>query len=1253
MPETEFTGGDRFEIRRRLGEGSFGVVYEAIDRERGSRVAVKTLKGADAIALYNLKREFRSLADISHPNLVNLYELLSVDDQWLITMELVQGEGFVRYVRGEDPGRPSDSSDETIALTSESEPSTALELPQEAATLRRKDSAVNLPRLRSALRSLAEGLVALHSAGIVHRDIKPSNVLVSTEGHVTILDFGLVRDQTHQAGTSMRVAGTPAYMSPEQALGNAVSEASDWFAVGIVLWESLVGRRPKRRPSPEHIPPPSEVVEGVPADLDILCRALLQQNAHQRPSGADVLHRLGSSGESSVSVSVSRASTQTGMTFVGRKAELLALQKSFEATEKQEASFAFVHGSSGLGKTALVHHFLDQVQADHHDAVVLRGRCYERESVPYKSVDSLIDALALFLSGQPRSEVEGLLPRDVLALARLFPVLRRVEAIADAKRRFVDISDSREFRQRAFAALRELLTRLADRQPTILFIDDLQWGDTDSTALLHAVLSPPDSPAALLIGTYRTEEIHTSPSLQVFLETWSAASLSNIVEIQLGEFTREESRALAAALLADADPGAVGHSDELVEEAGGNPFFLEKLLTSELSDAAGRARNGGKPHPATLDDILIATVAQVSEPARKLMEVLAVVGRPSNVEVVTRAAGLTDAISLLPQLEAGRLVRLRTTREGEEIEIYHDRIREALLTTVSAERLPEHHRRLLAAFETSEKADAETLAIHAEGCGEIEAAARYAIIAADDAAGALAFDRAAELYEKAIRFRSQEDEETRSLRVRRAQALVNVGRSGEAAEVFLSAVAGASPEEALEIHRLAAQHYLLSGHYAEGLTATRLVLKSHGMALPRTPRRALLSILRRTLQIRLRGYGFKPKGVEELDEALLSRIDICFTVAQGLLLSNTVFALDFQLRGLILALRAGDPYRVARALSLEIILVATAGSRSQKRTRQLEQLASATAKRANEPLVIAMAMLYSGCAGALNGEWRNAVRLSRQAEELFREQCTGVSWELDNAHLFEMFALTWLGDFGQVSEQLPDRLQDAKQRGDIFMETYLETDISPRMHLVLDQPDQARDVAATGLGRWTYPGYHRQHQYALRSRVEILLYEGRGLDAWNAMEHEYQALRGSLLLRTQMNRIIVGDYRGRSALAAALGSSEPTDQKRLFDIAASEVSHLRKESIGWGDALAAFLAASLATARGQRDQALQELATAEALFEASDMHLHAAATRMRRGSLRGDEGGRKLSQEGAAWMSRQGIVQPSKWLRMLSPETND
>jgi serine/threonine protein kinase len=175
----------RFEIRRLLGAGGFGEVYEAFDLQRNDTVALKILRKTDAATLYRFKKEFRTLSLMVHQNLVTLYELIAEGDQWFLTMELVNGGSFLDYVR---PLLIQPSGDTPISVpTMNSEAVTVADF---AAAPRPRGDApapdplpfdeLKIDRLRPALRQLAEGVSALHQNRVLHLDIKPPNVLWMT-----------------------------------------------------------------------------------------------------------------------------------------------------------------------------------------------------------------------------------------------------------------------------------------------------------------------------------------------------------------------------------------------------------------------------------------------------------------------------------------------------------------------------------------------------------------------------------------------------------------------------------------------------------------------------------------------------------------------------------------------------------------------------------------------------------------------------------------------------------------------------------------------------------------------------------------------------------------------------------------------------------------------------------------------------------------------------------------------------------------
>ena len=264
----------RFRLIANLGSGSHARVQLAHDRLRRMDVAIKRMHHPDAEGLFRLKQEFRAARDLSHPNLVQVYELIESGGDCLFTMEPVFGVDLAGFAR---------------------ERLTAAGL---AAALR---------PISHALLQLLAAMQAVHEAGMVHRDIKPSNVLVGASGRVVLLDFGLAAPLPEELWSSDRgqLVGTVAYLAPECLWGGPPTVASDWYALGAVMAELVLGAplfsgsvqallRQKDRP-PVCL---ADRLPGLPPALDRLICGLLALHPERRPDAEQIAGGAGDAGRS-------------------------------------------------------------------------------------------------------------------------------------------------------------------------------------------------------------------------------------------------------------------------------------------------------------------------------------------------------------------------------------------------------------------------------------------------------------------------------------------------------------------------------------------------------------------------------------------------------------------------------------------------------------------------------------------------------------------------------------------------------------------------------------------------------------------------------------------------------------------------------------------------------------------------------------------------------------------------------------------
>jgi len=1191
-------GGGRFELRGTLGAGGAGVVYRAFDRQLQREVALKLLRQASGRDLYRFKREFRALADIVHPNLVALHELHAAEGDWYFTMELVEGVSFIDWVRPGNVAGPSRTRQDILATS------------------------VSEIRLRGALVQLIDALIALHKAGKLHRDLKPSNVLVTQQGRVALLDFGLVTNVAEDNPERLAV-GTPVYMSPEQAADQPLTEASDWYSVGAMLYEALTGRRPFEGESEQvmtrkqtELPyDPRQLAPSLPEDLVRLCMLLLQPNPKVRPNGFAILDLLGAS-PSPRTRDIAR--TVVPAAFVGRVRELDELRRAL-ADSRRRGVAVMVKGKSGIGKSTLVRKFLRGLG---ESVFVLEGRCFEREQVPFKMLDGIIDTLTGVILALPPSYIESLAPRELGSLMRLFPVLRRIKRFGELAQQSPPPADPAELRRRGFLALRSLLGRLARLRSLVLFVDDAHWGDGDSIAFLGELIHHAD-PMILVVLAHRPEDY--------------LGVVAKLKNPQVG-VRRGDVRDLEVKMLDDSDAlslvhqlaGDIAHVEHIVKAGGGNPLILSELAQSQQL--------------APIEDLVRARASRLTPEAQAMLAVSSIAAKPIPIEIAAHAAGVVGGHDEASQLSAARLATLRLGNGQLILQPAHDHVRVAVLSNLDVESKAGWHEALARAYEDvqgEKNLDSQAVVEHWLAAGHPANAAHHAVNAAMLAEEALAFRRAAELYDIAIKFGPWDTAGQRDLLRRQAHALACGGQLDEAANVYSHAAQLLPDDEAIDCERLRIEALLRRGRLDEALPAAHRLLASIGVRSGFGSSRTRMAS--NWMQQKLRGWDFVEHDAQTIAPGDLQRVDVLYSIVSGLAFADPSLGRVLQgelMRG---ALECGEPIRVCLALAQEICYAAASGSRNAQVVAAVGARLRAVAQRIDHPTAIGLADTSMGIAAFMSGQWRDARAHLETGLEALRDHGAGVRWEIDIGETYWLSTLYYLGEWRELARQGQHILRDAVERGDVVSQLGVRTGYPSLAWLISAKPDDAYQQLAAAEGALA-PGFHLPNVLALQTACNIDLYSDDAPTAAKRIEAAWPHIDRIGVMRIQHLRVELLLLRARVALA---DTTRTLEERAKSARAISE--ELLKEGAGWAVGMGHVVHAAAEVARGEIDEAVMTLHVAEECFQHAEMMGWLYVARLRRGMLEGGPGGAARAAAARDLLNDLGAANPERVAGLLMP----
>jgi tetratricopeptide (TPR) repeat protein len=768
-----------YQVVEHLGSGGMGEVYLAHDCRLDRRVAVKLLPeclAADNHARERLRHEALAAAALDHPFICKIFEVAEDNGTLICVMEYVRGETLqARLSRG----RLANS--EAMRIAGE----------------------------------LAEAIEEAHANRFIHRDLKPANVMITPQGHVKVMDFGLAkreisanRDET-LAGDCTQLTGlggpigTLDYMSPEQVTGASIDHRSDLFAFGIILCELAIGKHPFRRISKMATitailrdPPDLATVESpaVQPGLMLMIRRLLSKSPDERyqsmsEARAD-LNRL-----ATVFGAEPSEKAAPKIPLIGREQERAELLRLLDSALNGQGSLALVGGEAGIGKTHLTRAIL--AEASRRGFFTVVGHCYEKEGAP--PYVPFIEMLEYSARTAPRESFRYAVGDAAPEVAKLMPELRRM---------FPDIPPSIELPQEQqrrflFNAYREFVERSARLTPIVAVFEDLHWADEPTLLLLKHLAETVGTTPMLMIGTYHDVELEVTRPFASTLESLMRDKLA--LRIPLHRLSLAGVQAMIAALSGKTPPASL--TQIVFEETDGNPFFVEEVFhhlaeEGQLFNEQGAWRAGLRRDqlhvPESVRLVIGRRLERLGGEARRVLTTGAVIGRSFSLRLLEELEG-AQSEAMLDALDSAERAHVVVSEEAGREPRYrfvHELIRQTLAEALSLPRRQRLHARIADAIErlygANLEAQASALAHHlyqAGAAADLEKTINYLLLAARLASGGAAHEEALGNIENALSLlEGAPHPRAAELHVAKAAALRSISRFAEAVDSYERAI---------------------------------------------------------------------------------------------------------------------------------------------------------------------------------------------------------------------------------------------------------------------------------------------------------------------------------------------------------------------------------------------------------------------------------------------------------------------------------